>query len=74
MQDMLAAETAKLLELQTLRLLALVLGAVVSDLIARGALKMNCLAHVPVSVLCAPPLRQKAFAFGFAGFSQKILG
>ncbi len=46
MQDMLAAETAKLLELQTLRLLALVLGAVISDLIARGALKMNCLAHV----------------------------
>ena len=55
MKDVLAAETAKLLELQTLRLLALVLGAVISDLIARGALKMNCLAHDLFSVLCAPP-------------------
>ena len=63
MQDMLAAETAELLKLQTFRLLFLVLGAVVGDAISRGALKMDGLAHcVPIPLAlprAVPPLAEQ---------------
>ena len=51
MQNVLAAETAELFKLQTLRLLFFIFGAVVGDAIARCALKVNGFAHfVPISL------------------------
>ena len=46
MDNMLTAKTTKFLQFQTFRMLTLVLGAVVINVIARGALKVNCLAHL----------------------------
>ena len=56
MQNVLAAETAELFKLQTLRLLFLVLGAVIGDTVARSALKVNGLAHVFLVLLRSPAL------------------
>ena len=55
------AKGAKLLELNTLRMLFFVLRAVVIDTVALSALKMNCLAHVFI------PLCLRSPAFGGAG-------
>ena len=54
MDDVLAAKRAELLKLQAFRFLLFVLGAVVIDAIARGALKMNCLAHVDFPYIALP--------------------
>jgi len=50
-----ATKRTELLELDALRVLFFVFGAVIIESIALGALKMNCLAHDLFSVLCAPP-------------------
>ncbi len=49
MRDVFSAKRTKFLKLQALWLFAFVLGAVVVDSIALGALKMNCLAHILIS-------------------------
>ena len=70
MQNVLAAETAELFQLQTFRLLFFIFGAVVGNAIATGALKMNGLAHVvPDSLLRSPATS----ALGEQPGSQKML-
>ena len=50
MVNVLTAKSTELLQFQAFRCLLFVLGTVVIDAIALGALKMNCLAHVLFSL------------------------
>ena len=71
MRRVFPAETAELFELQTFRLLFLVLGAVVGNAIATGALKVNGLAHVVPSSLALLRLRPNTFVRDFGGQARR---
>ena len=55
MNNVFTAKRTKFLQLQTVRMLFFVLGTVVIDTVARGALKMNCLAHILFPTFFALP-------------------